>query len=152
MLTVTQIRNAKPKTKQFRLHDRDGLYLVITPSGNKLWRGKYRVEGKEKTLSIGRFPEVTLAKARDAWTTARQLRDPSAVKRQWKEEKREQPNDGEAPTFEQVARDWHARKRSDWTQKHAARAVGVLFRWKIGLEDRLQHQHRCLPTLTAKSN
>jgi hypothetical protein len=60
MLTIQQIKNAKPTDKQRKLYDRDGLYLVVTPAGGKLWRGKYRVNGKEKTLSLGPTP-------RSAW-------------------------------------------------------------------------------------
>ena len=48
MLTIQEIKNAKPTDKQRKLFDRDGLYLVVTPAGGKLWRGKYRVNGREK--------------------------------------------------------------------------------------------------------
>ena len=71
MLTIQQIKNAKPTDKQRKLFDRDGLYLVVTPAGGKLWRGKYRVNGKEKTLSLGPYPKVGLAEARARWSAAR---------------------------------------------------------------------------------
>ncbi|MFT4058450.1 MAG: Arm DNA-binding domain-containing protein [Legionella sp.] len=63
-LTVTQIKNAKPKEKAYKLADEQGLYLLITPNGSKLWKLKYRFEGIEKKLSFGSFPEVTLADVR----------------------------------------------------------------------------------------
>lgn len=58
MLTIQEIKNAKPTDKQRKLFDCDGLYLVVTSDGGKLWRGKYRVNGKEKTLSLGPYPKV----------------------------------------------------------------------------------------------
>lgn len=126
MLTFKKIENAQPKTKQYKLFDRDGLYLVVTPAGSKLWRGKYRVDGKEKTLSIGRFPDVTIAKARTLWSDARKLADPSAVKREQKAQERVAREASDKPTFEAVAREWHARNLSDWTPKHAAQVWRTL--------------------------
>ena len=61
--TDIAIKKAKPKEKQYRIYDEKGLYCVITPSGGKLWRLKYRVNGREKTLSIGKYPEKTLSEA-----------------------------------------------------------------------------------------
>lgn len=63
-LTQKQIDAAKPGAAPKRLHDSGGLYLEIAPSGGKWWRLKYRVGGKEKRLSRGVYPEVSLAKAR----------------------------------------------------------------------------------------
>jgi hypothetical protein len=59
-LTVTAIRSAQPSDKTRRLTDGKGLYLEIAPSGGKRWRFKYRFSGKEKRLSLGVFPEVSL--------------------------------------------------------------------------------------------
>jgi hypothetical protein len=58
-------RNAKPRTKPFKLYDEDGLYLFISPAGGKYWRVKYRWQGAEKTLSVGSYPEITLKEARE---------------------------------------------------------------------------------------
>ena len=55
-LTDRQIKNAKPTAKPYKLTDGSGLYLQVTPAGGKLWRLKYRVGGKEKLLSIGKYP------------------------------------------------------------------------------------------------
>ena len=52
MLTIQEIKNAKPGAKPRKLYDRNGLYLVVAPTGGKLWRAKYRVNGREKTLSL----------------------------------------------------------------------------------------------------
>ena len=72
-LTDTAIRNAKPTGKPFKLFDDRGLFLLVTPSGGKWWRIKYRFDGKEKTLSMGIYPDVTLAKARDRRDELRKL-------------------------------------------------------------------------------
>jgi len=62
-LSDAAIRAAKPAEKQFKLYDEGGLFLIITPSGGRLWRLKYRHLGVEQQLSIGRYPEVGLKHA-----------------------------------------------------------------------------------------
>jgi integrase len=91
-LTDTAIRNAKPAEKPFKLADGGGLFLLINPAGSRLWRLKYRVDGREKLLAIGPYPDVTLAKARERREEARRLlangADPSAIKKQSRHEAR----------------------------------------------------------------
>ena len=72
-LTNEQILQAKSAEKEYTLFDGGGLYLLITPTGSKLWRMKYRFEGKEKSLSFGAYPVVTLADARLQKTNAKDL-------------------------------------------------------------------------------
>lgn len=83
-LSAPQITNAKPKDKDYKLSDGGGLYLLIKVNGAKYWRLKYRMQGKEKILAIGVFPEVSLKEARQTRDSAReQLRngvDPSVEK------------------------------------------------------------------------
>ena len=62
-LTATAAKVAKPKDKPYKLSDEKGLYLLINPKGAKYWRLKYRYGGKEKTLALGVYPEVSLAEA-----------------------------------------------------------------------------------------
>ena len=85
-LTDTAVRNAKPKDKPYKLGDAQGLYLLVNPRGSKLWRVKYRIHGAERKLSLGSYPEITLAGARASRDEARkhlaQAVDPNAVKRQ----------------------------------------------------------------------
>lgn len=57
----TQLRNLKPREKSYRVSDGGGLYVQIEPSGGKLWRLAYRYHGKQKTLALGRYPEVGLS-------------------------------------------------------------------------------------------
>ena len=72
-LTDTRIRSLRPRDKSYKVMDKDGLFLQITPSGGKLWRFRYRLSGMEKKLSIGRYPEVSLQQARDTAIDARRL-------------------------------------------------------------------------------
>ena len=65
-LNDRQIKNAKPAEKPYKLTDGGGLHLAVTPVGGKLWRLKYRIGGKEKLLSIGKYPAVSLLEARQA--------------------------------------------------------------------------------------
>jgi hypothetical protein len=72
-LTDTQIRKAKQEEKPYRLSDGGGLYLQIAISGGKLWRWKYRFDGKEKLMALGKYPDVSLAQARERHAQARQI-------------------------------------------------------------------------------
>jgi hypothetical protein len=122
-LTVTQIKNAKPKEKAYKLADEQGLYLLITPNGSKLWKLKYRFEGIEKKLSFGAFPDVSLAAAREARDEVRpQLTntiDPGVLKNSIKRSKKI----ADQNSFEAVAREWHAKFTPKWSQNHGERIL-----------------------------
>ncbi len=85
-LNAFAIRNATPKERPYKLADGDGLHLLVNPNGSKLWRFRYQFGGKEKMLSFGSFPEVSLASAREKRMNARKLvaegKDPSQKKRE----------------------------------------------------------------------
>lgn len=72
-LTDPKIRQAKPQEKSYKITDEKGLYLEVRPNGSKWWRHKYRFAGKEKLLSHGLYPEVTLAEARAARDEGRRM-------------------------------------------------------------------------------
>jgi hypothetical protein len=114
LLTDTLIRKAKAPAKPRKLSDERGLYLLCAPSGGKWWRFKYRFAGKEKLLSLGTYPDVSLAKAREAREDARrQLAagiDPSAARQHGKREKAE----AGANDFETVAREWLENVKPAW--------------------------------------
>ena len=84
-LSDSAIKNAKPKAEQYKLHDEKGLFAIIRPTGGKLWRFKYRYQGKEQQLSLGTYPEVSLKDARKRLNEARNLlaegKDPGAEKK-----------------------------------------------------------------------
>lgn len=119
-LTAKQIENAKPAAKPQRLWDSGGLYIELSPAGGKWWRWKYRFAGKEKRLSFGTFPDVSIREARDARDDARKLlaagNDPSE---QRKAEKREAAGRA-VNSFEAVAREWYAKQAHTWVSSHAS--------------------------------
>lgn len=73
MLQDIEARKAKPKDKPYKLADERGLYLLVAPNGSRLWRMNYRHEGKQRTLSFGVYPDISLADARARRDDARKL-------------------------------------------------------------------------------
>lgn len=123
-LTDPAIRNAKPGPKPHNLPDGGGLGLEVQPSGSKWWRFRYRFDGKEKMLSFGIYPDVTLASARAMRDEARRDLvagiDPSAKKKARKATRAELA----ANTFEAVAREWHqAVHTAKVSEGHAERTL-----------------------------
>lgn len=112
----TQVKNAKAKAKQYALRDGEGLYLLVTPTGGKLWRMDYRYEGKRLTLAVGAYPVLSLADARGKRLSAQQQIangiNPNTVK---KVLRNTVIGDN---TFEAVAREWHTKFLSTWVEKH----------------------------------
>lgn len=92
-LSDATIRNLKPREKPYKVSDFDGLFVLVKRTGSRLWQFKYRLDGKEKLLSIGRYPEISLAEARAARDAARALvaksQDPSTAKQDQKRQERE---------------------------------------------------------------
>ena len=84
-LTHIQISNAKPAEKAYKMADSDALYLVVRPSGAKVWRMNYRHLGRQKTLYFGSWPDIGIASARELRDAARKLLlaglDPAAEKK-----------------------------------------------------------------------
>lgn len=115
MLTDTLIRKAKAPAKPTKLADERGLYLLLTPSGGRLWRFKYRFAGKEKLLAIGAYPDVSLGKAREARDDARKALadggDPSAAKQEGKRAMTEAAGN----TFAGLAREWLGNVEAKWS-------------------------------------
>lgn len=105
-LKDSTVRSAKPREKNYKLYDERGLYLFVKTTGSKLWRYKYRFDGKEKVFSLGPYPDVSLASARKKLEEARVLLakgiDPMAQKLATKAAKRE----GATNSFETIAREW----------------------------------------------
>jgi integrase len=112
MLSDMKVRTLKPATTPYKVTDRDGLYLLVTPRGSRWWRYDYRHRGKRKTISLGVYPDVPLAKARERLRLARvQVADgidPSATRRA---ETRRQIHET-TNTFAAVAREWLDKHRA----------------------------------------
>jgi Arm DNA-binding domain len=104
-LTDTRIRNAKPKTKSYKLSDGGGMYLLVSPDGGRYWRLDYRFAGKRRTLALGVYPTVTLSEARarreEARVSLAKDVDPGTIK---KANRRAAKLAGEN-TFEAIARE-----------------------------------------------
>lgn len=119
-LTNTQIKAAKPRTRDYKLADGGGMYLLVKANGSKYWRLDYRFRGKRNTLALGVYPAVSLKEARERRRKARTHlendRNPSEVR---KEEKRAMQVDD----FEAVARQWWEHSKDTWTPKHAVRVL-----------------------------
>ena len=119
MLTVKQIDAARPAEKPYRLADAGGLFLYVPPSGKKVWRMRYRFDGKEKTLVIGPYPEISLTEARAKQSEAKMKLlagvDPAEQKQAIKKKEKEELAD----TFGEIFREWHAHKSKVWSKGYA---------------------------------
>lgn len=118
-LSDAKIRGLKPKEKQFKLADGDGMYILIKPNGTKLWRLKYRFNGKENIYSIGTYPEVTLERARKIRLEIRQLLHDGIEPNQKKRIDSTVQANSEQEDFQSIAYDWHEKNCRKWTQEHS---------------------------------
>jgi integrase len=113
-LSDAKVRNAKPRTKPYKLTDGEGLFLVIMPSGSKYWRLRYFIADKEKALALGVYPEVTLADARDRRAQARKVLAAGSDPGEEKKEAKRLVAFKSANTFETVAREWLEKRKHAW--------------------------------------
>ena len=115
MLTTSKINSLKPKEKQYKVSDAHGLHILVRPSGTKTWRQKYRINGREKLLTHGKYPFTTLAEARklrdEALSLLEKGKDPAKVKRQAKAQL--------ANTFGNVAKEWFDKEAINWKPIHS---------------------------------
>jgi hypothetical protein len=153
-LTDAGIRQSKPREKPFKLPDGGGLFLYVTVKGARLWRWKYRYEGKEKLMSFGAYPDVSLAQARDLHRQARELLasgvDPMAARKV--EKQADAPcrgsllmNSPQSLAVPEGYADWLAQLKHDIQQarQRAALAVNaelVLLYHRIGIEIQQRQQ------------
>ena len=115
-LTATAVKQAKPRTKAYSLSDGGWLYLFVKPNGTKAWRFNYRINGKQKTLAIGIYPDISLKAARDKHKEARENLangiDPNVAKQGQKAA----DQGALANSFEVIA--------LEWLQKRGAKSEG----------------------------
>ena len=134
-LTDRAIINLKPTGKSSKHFDGGGLHIFLSPTGGKLWRLVYRFEGREKLLSIGPYPAVSLKMAREKRDEAKELLvrgiDPGEMKKEMKKISAKNA----ANSFEAVAREWHTKQKTktnpnkakgNWTDRHAAQVIARL--------------------------
>ncbi|WP_372750078.1 tyrosine-type recombinase/integrase [Litorivivens sp.] len=125
-LTATGVKQAKPREKPFKLSDGGGLFLLVNPAGSKYWRYKYRYLGKEKTLALGVFPEVSLKHARQKHQEAREKLangiDPAELRKVEKLTRTFSASN----TFESVGREWFAVRMGGKSKSHYDRTLRIL--------------------------
>lgn len=113
MLTIKQIDAARPKDKPYRLLDSNGLYLYVPTSGNKVWQLRYKIDGKEKVLTIGKYPLMTLQEAREnAWVARKEISvgvDPVKAKKLAVKDN----------TFGAIYQEWYEHKKQVWSSGYA---------------------------------
>jgi integrase len=118
-LSDVRVRAARPRDKAYKLSDGRGLYLLVTPNGSRLWRLKYRLGGRERLLSLGPYPDISLKQARAKAIEARGLVlervDPVHERRERDAKQLLQAGQ----TFASVAQEWIAKKLPKWTEDHA---------------------------------
>lgn len=133
-LTELKVKKAKPTDKQQKISDGGGLYLLIHPNGGKYWQMAYRFDGKQRTLSLGVYPDVSLADARDRREQARKLLanggDPSAIKQATKQtiQKSLQTT---SSSFASLAAELHKVKSPMWTAGHAKQWLGNMEKYAM---------------------
>lgn len=114
-LNDAQVRNAKAKDKPYKLGDMNGLYVLVSTTGARLWRYKYRLAGKEGVFAIGEYPEVSLAEARAAHGKARDLVKQGIHPLHQRRQEELQKVTEAGNTFKAIAKDWIAQNKARWS-------------------------------------
>lgn len=117
-LTDVKIRQAKAGSKPIKLTDSNGLYVEVKPNGSKLWRYRYRIDGKENVFAIGEYPEVSLQAARTERDNARIIVKKGMHPAQARRIERAQTVDAARETFKAISEEWLGKKKKAWTLRH----------------------------------
>lgn len=127
-LSDTTIKNAKPKEKAYKLPDEKGMYLLVNPNGSKYFRFDYRFNNKRKTLALGVYPDTSLKQSREKRDTARKQLADGIDPNFHKKTVKISALIANENSFEFVAREWHSKFKSKWTDDHANRLLKTLER------------------------
>ncbi len=123
LLTELSIKQSKPKEKQYKITDGEGMYLRIHPNGSKYWQLQYWFEGKQKINSLGIWPEVSLKQAREKrYEAKKKLKEDKNTA--WKdlqsfEEAETHQEKVNSTTFQNVFQEWFSRQSKNWTERHS---------------------------------
>lgn len=126
LITNAKAHNAKPAPKPYKLHDSGGLFLLVRPSGSKLWRYKYRIDSKENLFAIGEFyadkrtGHISVEAARRARDEARALVRKDIHPSHARQGQLRERIDENSNTFKSIALEWMERKKSNWTDNYAS--------------------------------
>lgn len=122
-LSDRQVKQTKPREKDYKLTDGRGMFLLVKKNGSKYWRFKYYFDGKEKMLALGVYPDISLADARERREDARKMVakdiDPSEVKKRVKQARKMKAEN----TFEIIAREWWKNQKGNWTEGYTDRVM-----------------------------
>ncbi|HAJ74945.1 MAG TPA: integrase [Gammaproteobacteria bacterium] len=122
-LTDPKIKQAKPKDKDYKLGDSRGLYLLVTKTGAKYWRLKYRFLNKEKVLALGVYPTVTLKQARKACDTAKDQLEKGIDPAQARKAKKAELTEAQSNNLETLTREWHLQQTKKWSQSYSEKVL-----------------------------
>src|SRR5688500_16776536 len=125
-LTDLTCKKANPKDKPYKLSDSGGLYLEVSPKGNKWWRLKYRLHGKEKRISLGVYPSVTLLAARDQREAYKKKIASGVDPLHERKEDKILSEYKARQTVELVFTEWHANTKAKWSADYAAELLNRL--------------------------
>lgn len=125
-LTAIKIKQAKPRERPYKLSDGGGLYLLVNPAGSRYWRYKYRFAGKEKTLALGVYPEVSLKEAREGHEAARKLLRNDVDPGEKRKIEKLTRHLSAAESFEAVGREWFNRIMPDKSESYRDRTGRIL--------------------------
>ena len=132
-LTELSIKQAKPKKKQYKLTDGEGMYLRVYPNGSKYWQLQFWFEGKQKILSFGVWPDISLKEARDKRFVAKKIIKEGINPIEEKKEIlkshnfiQEEEKLRETTTFNMVAKEWFSRQSLQWTERHSRGVLSSL--------------------------
>jgi len=132
-LTGLSIKQAKPKDKQYKLTDGEGMYLRVYPNGSKYWQLQFRFEGRQKILSFGVWPDISLKEARDKRFEAKKIIKEGINPIEEKKEIlkshnfiQEEEKLRETTTFNMVAKEWFSRQSLQWTERHTRGVLSSL--------------------------
>ena len=132
-LTELSIKQAKPKEKQYKLTDGEGMYLRVYPNGSKYWQLQYWFDGKQKILSFGVWPNISLKEARDERFAAKKLIKEGIEPNDKKKERlvvesfeRDMEKIRKISTFQIVTHEWFSRQSTQWTERHSKGVLSSL--------------------------
>jgi integrase len=131
-LTYPLLQNAKPRSKPYKLRDRDSMYLRVSVSGSKIWKFDYRLDGKDCSYTLGRFPDLSIADARQLRNAAAELVASGIHPKAYEKQLQQQTVAHHKNTFWPVCEEWLNDNRGNWTVYYHGQATRILTRYVKG--------------------
>jgi integrase len=121
MLSDAKLRSLKPRARPYKVSDAEGLFILVNPKGSRLWRWSYRYDGKQKTLALGKYPDVSLSDARDKLRDAQKLLRADVDPSQKRKDEKIQRQTSNKNTFAAVAYEWFEINEPRWAKSYSSR-------------------------------